>query len=82
MVTSLTLHDSIIVDTSSFVILVWKYAGCLGSARVMLSLLSIATTSDMLGLSAAFSCTHNNAMLMHLIVPNAQLSVTNDESTS
>jgi hypothetical protein len=31
-------------------------------------LLSIATTSNMVGRSAAFSCTHSNPMFMHLLI--------------
>ena len=70
MVISLILHDSVaVVDVTSFPTLTLKYAGCLGSARiVVVSALSIATTSAMVGRSAAFSCTHNNAMLMHRII--------------
>jgi hypothetical protein len=48
-----------------------KYAGCLGSATIIavsLLRLSIATTSAMVGRSVAFSCTHNNAILMHLVI--------------
>ena len=50
----------------------------------MLALLSIATTSVMVGLSTAFSCTHNNALLMHLIIiSNAWWhSTISDASTS
>lgn len=70
IVTSLALRGSADVDASSFATLTWKYAGCLGSRRTMLVLLSIASTSDMVGLSTAFSCTHSNAMLMHLIISN------------
>jgi hypothetical protein len=68
IVISLALHGSADVDCSSFATLTWKYAGCLGSGRTMLALLSIATTSDIVGLSAAFSCTHSSAMFMHLII--------------
>jgi hypothetical protein len=45
-----------------------KYAGCFGLTRMIDLLLSIATTSDMVGRSVAFSCTHNNAMFIHLII--------------
>jgi hypothetical protein len=82
IVTSFMLHGSAPADASSFVTLTWKYAGCLGSGRLILSLLSIATTSDVVGLSAAFSCTHSRAMLTHLIIANVQQSVTNDASAS
>lgn len=68
MVISLTLHGSVRTDCSSFATLTLKYPGCLGSARTIILLLSIATTSDMVGRSAAFSCTHSNAMLMHLMI--------------
>lgn len=81
-VTSLRLHGSTAMDTSSAVTLTWKYAGCLGSDRFKLSFLIIATTSDMVGRSAAFSCTHNKAMLIHLIISNIWESVPNDVSTS
>ena len=83
IVTSLALHGSADVNASSLAILTWKYAGCLGSGRTMLVLLSIATTSDMVGLSAAFSCTDSSAMFMHLIISSVWwLSATNDASTS
>lgn len=36
-------------------------ADCLGSGRIPVSLPSIDTTSDMVGLSAALSCTHKRA---------------------
>jgi hypothetical protein len=68
IVTSLALHCSADVDASSLATRTLKYAGWLGSGSTMLALLSIATTSVMVGLSTAFSCTHNNAMLMHLII--------------
>lgn len=69
-VTSLTLHGRTTVDPSSSVTLTLKYAGCLGPGRVILSLLSIATTCDIVGRSTAFSCTHSRAMLIHLIISN------------
>ena len=50
-----TLDGSTIADGSSIPTLTWKYAGCLGSGNVMLSLLSMATMSDMVGRLAAFS---------------------------
>ena len=81
-VSSLALYGSAVVKASSFATLTWKYPGCLGSGRVTLLLLSIATTSDMLGLSVAFSCTHNNAMLMHLIISSVQPLAAIDASTS
>lgn len=70
VVVSLIIDVSVTIEVSSVVTLTWKYAGCLGSGRVILSLLSITTTSDMVGRSAAFSCTHSNATLMHLIISN------------
>ncbi|WVZ92601.1 LOW QUALITY PROTEIN: hypothetical protein U9M48_038650, partial [Paspalum notatum var. saurae] len=84
IVASLALHDSVIVDVeaSSLATLTWKYPGCVGSGRAMLSLPSIATTSDMVGLSVAFSCTHNNAMLMHLIMSMVQPLTATDASMS
>lgn len=83
MVTSLiVLHVPTVDDSSFFVTLTWKYAGCLGSSRTILSLLSIATTFDMVGRSTAFSCTHNNAMLMHLNIHDDCQFVTNDASRS
>ena len=82
IVASLILYVSAIVDASSFATLAWKYPGCLGSGRAMSSLPSIATTSDVVGLSIAFSCTHSNAMLMHLIISTVQPFVANDISTS
>ena len=82
-VASLALYGSAVVKaSSSFATLTWKYPGCLGSGRATLLLLSIATTSDMVGLSVAFSCTHSNAMLMHLIISDVQPLAANDESTS
>lgn len=82
IVTSLRLGDSRAVDASSFVTLMWKYAGWLGLGSVIFSLLSITTTSDIVGRSAAFSWTHSNAMLMHLIIWNACNSVDNEASKS
>lgn len=79
---SLTLHGITAVRDSSFLILTWKYAGWLGSGKGILSLLSIATTSDMVGRSAAFSCTHNSAMLMHLMIPDVWHPASSDASTS
>ncbi|PWZ18551.1 hypothetical protein Zm00014a_009331 [Zea mays] len=58
MVTSLILHDSVVVYASSFPTLTLKYAGCLGSATIIavsLLRLNIATTSAMVGRSLAFS---------------------------
>ena len=34
-------------------------AGCFGSGKKMISLVSMDRTSDMVGLSAAYSCTHS-----------------------
>ena len=66
IVTSLTLHGPVVVDDSSSIVIVTS--GCFGSGSVILSLLSMAPTFDMVGRSAAFSCTHNSAMLTHLII--------------
>ena len=70
IVTPLALHCSADADADAYSLATrtWKYAGWLGSGSTMLALLSIATTSVMVGLSTAFSCTHNNALLMHLII--------------
>ena len=68
MLTSLILYDSRAVDVSSFPTLTLIYAGCFGSAKIIVSLLSIETMSPMVGRSTAFSCTHNNAMLMHRLI--------------
>jgi len=83
MVISFILHDSVaVVGASSFPTLTWKYGGFLGSARiVVVSVLSMETTSAMVGRSAAFSCTHNKAMLMHRIISEDWLLFTNDAST-
>ena len=83
IVTSLTSDDSTTEDdASSTPTLTWKYAGCLGSGRAILSVDSIATTSDMVGLSTAFSCTHNNAILIHLIICDIWHSAPNEVSTN
>jgi hypothetical protein len=61
-----------------------EYAGCLGSATIIavsLLRLSIATTSAMVGRSVAFSCTHSNAILMHLVISAEWLLGTKDAST-
>ena len=82
MVTSLMLQESVaVMDASSFPTLTLKYAGCLGSARIIVSLLRIATTSAIVGRSFAFSCTHNNAMLMHRIISTEWLLGTKYAST-
>jgi len=77
-----TLDGSTIADGSSIPTLTWKYAGCLGSGRAILSLDSIVTTSDMVGLSTAFSCTHNNAILKHLLICSVWHSAPNEVSTN
>ncbi|BAS72540.1 Os01g0535650 [Oryza sativa Japonica Group] len=84
MVTSFTLHSSrsIADDASPFLTLTLKYAGCLGTGRLTPSLLSIATTSDMVGRSAAFSCTHSNAMLTHFIISGASTRQSVNRTTS
>ena len=69
------------MDASSFPTLTLKYAGCLGSAGIIVSLLSIATTSTMVGRSIAFSCTHNSAMLMPFIISTEWVLGTKDAST-
>jgi hypothetical protein len=68
IVMPLILDDSGAVEESSFPTLTLIYAGCLGTSKIIVSLLSIETTSPMVGRSTAFSCTHNNAMLMHLLI--------------
>jgi hypothetical protein len=68
IVTPLTLDATTTVDGSSFVTQRLKNAGCFGAGRVTLLLLSIATTPDMVGRSAALSCTQSRAMLIHLII--------------
>lgn len=40
--------------------------GFFGCAIVAVSLLNIKTTEDIVGLSSALSCTHNNPTCMHL----------------
>jgi hypothetical protein len=55
-------------DASLLTALKLKYVGCLGLSRIIVSQLSIATTSNMVGRSIASSCTHNNAMLITLII--------------
>lgn len=77
----LILHDSRAADGPSFPSLTLKYAGCLGLAMIIVSLLNIATTSDMVGRSHAFSCVQSNAMLMHLIISCGWFLGTNDAST-
>ena len=54
------------VDTSSEAILPIENAGCLGFGMATVSLASITTTSDMLGLSLGSSWTHNKPICMHL----------------
>lgn len=58
----------VVPDASSLPTLRWKYGGCLGSRWIMVSPLNIAITSNMVGRSDAFSCTHKSAMLRHLII--------------
>ena len=82
MVISLMLDDLVVVDASSFPTRTLKYAGCFGSARILVLLLSIATTSNMVGRSTAFSCTHSNPMFMHLINSSEWCMGTNEASTS
>ena len=57
-----TLHDTVVavVDASSFPTRTLKYAGWFGLDRILVLLLSIATTSNMVGRSTAFSCTQSN----------------------
>jgi len=54
------------VETSSVAILPTENAGCLGFGMATVSLASITTTSDMVGLSLASSWTHNKPICMHL----------------
>lgn len=54
------------VDDSSVPILPTENAGWPGLGRVIVSLPSITTTVDMVGLSAASSWTQSNPMCMHL----------------
>ena len=67
--------DAWFTEQISVMLLIWftfttvptfKKPGCLGQGRATLSLLSIVTTSDMVGLSAALSWTQRRAMLMYL----------------
>lgn len=83
MVMPLILLGRAATDVSSFPTLIrLKYAGCLGSTRTMVLLLSMATTSNIVGRSAAFSCTHSSAMFMHLIISAESGLGTNDVSMS
>ena len=83
MVISLILRDTVlVVDSSSFPTRTLKYAGWFGLAKILALLLSIATTSNMVGRSAAFSCTHNNPMFMHLMISVEWCMGTNEESMS
>ena len=59
----------------------WKVKiGSLGRGRSV-SLLSIKTTSGIVGLSAAWSCTHRSPICMHLIASNEQYEFDNNSST-
>lgn len=51
-------------DETGFVI-EWN-AGSFGNGRLEFALLNMRITDEMLGLSAATSCTHSNAIWMHL----------------
>jgi hypothetical protein len=76
MVTSLTLHDLVVVNASSFPTLTLKYDGCLGLATIIVvSLLrfSIVTTSTMIGQSLAF--------LLYFIIHAELLLGTKDASS-
>lgn len=52
--------------SSSFSLVLFEKAGLFGLAIGVVSFLSIDDTSNMVGLSLAFSCTHNKAVCMHL----------------
>jgi hypothetical protein len=81
MVISSKLHDLLVVDDASWwLTLRLKYAGRLGSHSFIVSLFSIATTSNMVGRSAAFSCTHRSAMITHLVISAGWLCGINDAS--
>ena len=82
MVISLTLLCRVAENACLFSTLRLKYPGCFGSTRTMVLLLSIVTTSNMVGRSAAFSCTHSSAMFMHLITSAESRKGTNDASMS
>lgn len=43
-----------------------EYAGCFGGGNVAASFLSMESTSDMVGLSSALSCTQRSAMFTYL----------------
>lgn len=47
-------------------------AGSVGVASVIEKLLSIRATEAMVGLSAALSCKHNNAMCIHLNISRSE----------
>lgn len=49
--------------------------GSLGNGRFAVSLSSISTTADMVGLESAESCTHNNPTCMHLTSSDRLLQV-------
>ena len=55
-------------DISRLKELSMKNAGFEGTARVADWLLSMRATEFVVGLSATFSCTHNNPIWMHLII--------------
>lgn len=54
-------------DTAELaVLLTCEYAGCFGGGNVAASFLSMESTSDMVGLSSALSCTQRSAMFTYL----------------
>lgn len=84
-VTWFTVHDSscLLEDESvSAGFLPRQNPGVLGCCIVAVSLLSIKTTEDMLGLSSACSCTHSRPTCIHLNASEAEYESPTDESTS
>lgn len=84
-VTWFTVHDSscLLEDESvSTGFLPRQNPGFLGCCRVALSLLSIKTTDDMLGLSSACSWTHSRPTCMHLNASEAEYESPTTGSTS
>ena len=79
-----TLHDTVVavVDASSFPTRTLKYAGWCGLARILVLLLSITTTSNIVGRSTAFSCTQSNPMFMHLIINSSEWCMDNNEAST
>lgn len=84
-VTWFTVHDSsclLVEESVSTGFLPRQNPGFMGCCIVAVSLLSIKTTEDIVGLSSARSCTHNNPTCMHLRTSDGEYDLSMEESIS